>query len=73
MDRSHDVWGQWRWDENAAIPRNAPGFADDRLASGGAQADDHVRADGLEFSLQPRRTGCDFDGAGLFVNAALAA
>jgi hypothetical protein len=43
------------------------------LGCGGAQADDHVGADGCDFGVEPEAAGRDFDGVWFFVDAAFAA
>ncbi len=57
----------------AAILRDAKGAAEESLGGSGAEADDHFRLDLLEFGVEPGAAGGDFAGAGLLVDAALAA
>ncbi len=53
--------------------RDAEGPAKQSLSRGGAEADDQGRFNGFEFSIKPGTAGGDFAGAGLLVDATLAA
>src|SRR3954470_23659276 len=47
--------------------------AEQRLRSGGAKTDDHLRLDQRDLGIQPRSARADLAGARLLVNAPLAA
>ena len=57
----------------APVFGDAEGRTEEGLRGGGSQADDQAGPNGLHFGVQPGAAGGDFAGAGLLMNAALAA
>ena len=72
MNRRHDDRGEVRLDGNASVLADPELTAEQRLGSGGAEADEYLRLQQRELGVQPRPAGGDLGGVRLLVDPSLA-
>ena len=63
----------FRLDHFAAALRNFESFSEKSLGCSGSETNDDLRLNSYYFRIEPRTTGCDFECAGLFMDAFFAA
>ena len=73
MNGGDDFFSKRRIDPLAALLGDAEVRAQEALGGSGAQADEYLRLQRLQFGVEPGLAGGDFAGAGFLVDAAFAA